>query len=490
MHELPENPNEWPADPFAILGVSRSSDATEIRRAWFQLVRRFHPDRFPEQFQRLRAAYERAVQWGNHRQSQLTGSDRVSPSAHFTFRNDPSAAHRAEPGAIDPKPEESRKALLEDDLLQLLASRSQADVAQRLSELDAAHPGNSRLTYCRYLFHFLHELQSLKNGDTRLVLLFELARDERYAAHTSRWLEWELISNPALARSTVWNELMAGEFGLSLVWPLVEARWRTIGWLHAGEVMRDIKCLEQIKSDDDALWEAIQLRSVEYTTWRTAPGFREHEWSLRDLLAQAGWKSAPQQDRLEELRYLGLVWRKTMAKHREGVLGLAPFAATLHPQLFAEQALPWCRMATEGKLAGILQSLDSAAASSKPLFRVVVNGLGEHCRFLQGEDIMEDWCDPRLVHAFFGRQRRSTWQTMRLPLLEYCRAWGVSVEAFCSQADALHGNLKDSTAGSWSMAARLDPALRLVELLAAMPAANACGTGKENDKKDMHDSWG
>ena len=45
-------------DPFTVLGVSEEADDAEIRRRYLALVREFPPDRAPERFQELRAAYE------------------------------------------------------------------------------------------------------------------------------------------------------------------------------------------------------------------------------------------------------------------------------------------------------------------------------------------------------------------------------------------------------------------------------------------------
>ena len=45
-------------DPFTVLGVTDEADDAEIRRRYLALVREFPPDRAPERFQELRAAYD------------------------------------------------------------------------------------------------------------------------------------------------------------------------------------------------------------------------------------------------------------------------------------------------------------------------------------------------------------------------------------------------------------------------------------------------
>lgn len=47
------------ADPYAALGLERTATADEIKRAYFALVRSHPPEREPDAFKRVRAAYER-----------------------------------------------------------------------------------------------------------------------------------------------------------------------------------------------------------------------------------------------------------------------------------------------------------------------------------------------------------------------------------------------------------------------------------------------
>jgi curved DNA-binding protein CbpA len=47
-----------PRDPYVVLGVDRTSDEAAIKRAYFRLVREYPPEREPEKFQELRAAYD------------------------------------------------------------------------------------------------------------------------------------------------------------------------------------------------------------------------------------------------------------------------------------------------------------------------------------------------------------------------------------------------------------------------------------------------
>ena len=46
------------SDFYAVLGVDRTADDREIKKAYFRLVRKYSPETHPEEFKRVREAYE------------------------------------------------------------------------------------------------------------------------------------------------------------------------------------------------------------------------------------------------------------------------------------------------------------------------------------------------------------------------------------------------------------------------------------------------
>ncbi len=45
-------------NPYQVLGVDQGATEAEIKKAYFQLIRQHSPERDPEQFKRIRQAYE------------------------------------------------------------------------------------------------------------------------------------------------------------------------------------------------------------------------------------------------------------------------------------------------------------------------------------------------------------------------------------------------------------------------------------------------
>jgi curved DNA-binding protein CbpA len=46
-------------NPYAVLGLDRRASDAEIKKAYFRLVREYPPEREPDRFQEIRAAYEK-----------------------------------------------------------------------------------------------------------------------------------------------------------------------------------------------------------------------------------------------------------------------------------------------------------------------------------------------------------------------------------------------------------------------------------------------
>src|SRR6185436_13154599 len=60
MTDSPGEP-DWsllPHDPVRFFGLAEGFDRRELKRSYNQLIRRFKPEKHPQEFQRIRAAYE------------------------------------------------------------------------------------------------------------------------------------------------------------------------------------------------------------------------------------------------------------------------------------------------------------------------------------------------------------------------------------------------------------------------------------------------
>jgi curved DNA-binding protein CbpA len=58
-------------NPYKTLGVERTASEAEIKQAYFSLIRQHSPERDPEGFKRIRAAYEKLRSSGERAQTDL-----------------------------------------------------------------------------------------------------------------------------------------------------------------------------------------------------------------------------------------------------------------------------------------------------------------------------------------------------------------------------------------------------------------------------------
>ncbi|MEM6531275.1 MAG: hypothetical protein AAF654_01560 [Myxococcota bacterium] len=72
--ELPDT-----GDPFELLGVEPTVDEVGLRRAYSRLVRRFRPERAPEEFKRIRKAFDEAKQRLEYRRLYAYDDDGLEP---------------------------------------------------------------------------------------------------------------------------------------------------------------------------------------------------------------------------------------------------------------------------------------------------------------------------------------------------------------------------------------------------------------------------
>lgn len=101
--DLPDDINLWPSDPNALFGLDSDASRRDLKRAYTRLIRRFKPEHFPDQFRRLREAFDGLDQLHEWREmiASRQMSDLFPEEADTIILNrteDPSADSRKESG--------------------------------------------------------------------------------------------------------------------------------------------------------------------------------------------------------------------------------------------------------------------------------------------------------------------------------------------------------------------------------------------------------
>ncbi|MCC7474078.1 MAG: J domain-containing protein [Pirellulales bacterium] len=108
MTEAPDDP-DWsllPRDPVRFFRLPPEYDRRDLKRSYNQLLRRFKPERFPQEFQRIRAAYEQlenALRYGQSPEDTPTTAPSFSwdaPTASAAFAGTAASGRSSTPAVV------------------------------------------------------------------------------------------------------------------------------------------------------------------------------------------------------------------------------------------------------------------------------------------------------------------------------------------------------------------------------------------------------
>ena len=126
------------SDPYEVLGLPRHADEAEIRRRYLELVREFPPDRDPERFTAIRAAYDAVRDPVRRLEAQLFELDTSDSLDAFVVRSPGSAVpapdpagHPARAGGVAMTGPPDDEALLAQFRLWLHEARAEAEAVAR-----------------------------------------------------------------------------------------------------------------------------------------------------------------------------------------------------------------------------------------------------------------------------------------------------------------------------------------------------------------------
>jgi hypothetical protein len=244
--ELPDDPNQWPQNPFHLFGVRPGVSAAELRKAYTRLIRRFKPEQHPEQFRRIREAYERLQEYA---ESVRARRDDEAPTA----APDP-FVERAPPPTVDDDP---------DRLWRQASTGDPKTAYRRLTEARNRRPGNGDILLRLYWLRTLWP--EVDRGRDPCEWLAEGLKANGFAGPLRELYRRELIARPGEALSERCDRLLALPFRSERTAEL--AGWR---WLAASRLSRwrtiaaDLEMLRpRILGDAEEVWGGLLLTAAE-----------------------------------------------------------------------------------------------------------------------------------------------------------------------------------------------------------------------------------
>lgn len=459
--ELPDDPREWPKDPFALLGVERGVDDTTVRRAYTQLIRKYKPEHHPEQFCKIREAYETC------RQQAAWFRPEPAPSPEADEKPLTSQPLRAAPAA-DNRPGEAQP-ISEEESQSPLARWSAPVVEERPSEAERlwteATAGNMAAAYAGLvplakddadaalrLYWLLAVDPKLDRERTRHHWLHAALTLSRFSPATLEVYRRELEADPAAALADPFGRLLETDTSWGQL--VHAAQMRTAAAGRAGQLWLVETDLKHVKSrvglDNDADWLNLVVSALDWAAWdqsNLVAAFCQNELpALRHLQLHHGYQfdrvdqalywgglatMAGQPNLVEFFHLLGQLWASPGPVDRADLnRGLAPLAS--HPH----RTLGW---------------FDSLFLNRGPNLGILATRmLGRHCHDLDPPH------PPDLLRGYVRRVpgiRKESWPVLRSRLLdvlarlrlhpeELAEACAADPEPrFREVADALRGDL-------------------------------------------------
>jgi hypothetical protein len=273
-HALPDDPARWPENPYELLGVRPGTGARELRRAYTRLIRTFKPEQFPEQFRRIREAYDRLLPY-----AEMFGRVSDAP-AEESERPPPAHAEEAPPrpalgdAATAPEPQWPRQApapRLEDELDALweaAVAGKPADAYRRLVQLSYQHEGKTDL-YLR-LYWLLTLAPEVGGRDVPADWLARGLLATGLAGPLRELYRQEVEAAPAEAFTDRFASLLAAPAAPGLLVDLAEWRFKAALRLGKWDGLDDDQLRrlgERLRSEDDRLWLRLLFALADELAW-------------------------------------------------------------------------------------------------------------------------------------------------------------------------------------------------------------------------------
>jgi hypothetical protein len=325
---LPDDLSLWPTNPYELLGVPRHVTERVARRAYLNLIRRYKPEHSPEQFKRIREAYEfvdRVIKsQSEHNQSSWEEDDYQEDKPYYSAnlsdeweQEPPKSDETVQQGsfqAASPRPaifdlqQECQviwRQLCEggnptDAYARLRAWQQRFDnngvVYLRLYWLTVASPDvETEFSPC----HWLSEGLRITRLDDRLRELYQR----------------ELDANPHEAAHPRCTALLELDAPLGAIVDLAEARWRALARIGRSDLlMSDLQMLRgRIIFDEEELWGRLLLSAMDHLVWINEQHSQDAALACRRELDELSHVHASLEndiDRLDLLWDVAAGWRR------------------------------------------------------------------------------------------------------------------------------------------------------------------------------------
>jgi len=489
MKGLPEDSNDWPNDPFELLSLQRSDDARTAKRAYYKLIRKYKPDRFPAEFQKIRAAYESVESWLSWQEQMPAEADALSNaldqadqtvSSSITFETDQDGDEQSEE-MVSPKAHSST--LLETDPLEMffatLSAKGLKEAVPHLQNLDPSK-GSGQVAKASLIKYFLARFLPNSMGDShskpandevdlgyskgdlkRIAWLLKALTSPDTSSTAMTQLRFEFDRNYRLANCESVNRFLSKAIGFDSLVQFYHLRWEAIGHYQPWTVIQDVKSNQHRSLEfgrGRAGWLSLLTESLNYTVWQRDSGSVDHtETSWQEIAENDQTWTA---DSVELLMLAAEEWKEIFGAPNNW-MAVIPWARNSLPETSRTM---WTPVAQEIAAAPIesLQTLEFLFSKYSLAMCVFEEGLQRLARLesdFEGTDELP-WEETReLVACYFMELRTTDYVSNRLSMMEFCILNNMPLQTFAAAANSF---IDADAAESWYDLVQRDGSLKCV----------------------------
>ncbi|HET6881493.1 MAG TPA: J domain-containing protein [Pirellulales bacterium] len=280
MSDLPDDVRRWPSDPFKLLGVPKDVPPQDLKRAYTRLIRTYKPEHAPEEFRRIREAYDTVRQF-----VEMFSAMRQEASS-LSFEEEAGAAIASAPARESPARDEPARPLarsLEEELQECWQWAIDGDGLKAYRELERLHavaPHDARIG--ARLYWLLTLGPKLDGRRAPCDWLVAGLRRNGLSGPLRELYRRELAANPDEAMHPRCAELIDSLPVSPGLADLLEWRWQALARRQqAAELIRaDLARLRQrMLAHDDEMWARLVFSAADHLAFVDTA-------AARDLLAR------------------------------------------------------------------------------------------------------------------------------------------------------------------------------------------------------------
>ena len=486
MTGLPEDSSRWPNDPFELLNLERTVDARTAKRAYFKLIRKFKPDRFPAEFQKIREAYESVqgwLSWQDLRENDDQPVEDASNRASGEVSDGAVQVAEFADDAVDNQTVNLSSKPLTIDPVELFFEAMEAEglnaALPHLKNVDLSK-GSNQVSKVHLLKYFIARFYpktlgksaavpaskdvdlGYSQGDLkRIAWLLKALDSTATSAGAMAQLRFEFDRNYRLANCKSVVDYLAKVEDYETFAGFFKLRWEAIGHYQPQLVVRDIKTLQSRSLEFGGYrgdWLSLLTESMNYTVWQRDEKYMVHtETCWQEISANDQTWSA---DAVELLMLAAQDWFQ-MRGASSRWMAVIPWARNTLPETKRNIWMPVVKEISNDPV-GSLNGLDYRFRVHSMAMTVFEEGL-QHLVELVGDSETVDempWEKTRdMVSCFLMELGTNDYAENRIPIMDFCILNQVSLMTFAAAANTF---VASDESESWFDLIQRDAPLRCV----------------------------